>query len=81
MQVTQTNRWLELLGEKEKFGDFLDFIANKQVQSIKIDGMEISFIGIKRIIPSIPQASPIPELTEEQMKKEEETNLYWSSGS
>lgn len=76
----QKSRWTELVADRENFGQFLSFIREQKVRSIELDGIKIDFQEAKYVSQGIPQVDRLPELTEEQIKKEEEDILFHSSG-
>ena len=80
MQITQSNRWIELLRNKDEFSGFLAFIREEKVKSIELDGIKIEFQEAKYVSSGEPQVDKLPDMTEEQKKKEEEELMFWSSG-
>lgn len=76
----QKSRWTELLDEQERFGRFLAFVRDQKVKGIELDGIKIEFQDAKYVSQGNPQVDRLPEMTDEQKKKEEEEILFHSSG-
>lgn len=77
----QQSRWTELLSNKESFAAFLSFIREQKVRSIDLDGIKIEFQQATYVSKGEPKIEPLPELTDEQKKKEEDSLLFYSSGA
>lgn len=76
----QKSRWTELAADRTAFGEFLSFIRDQKVKIIELDGIRVEFQDAKYVSTGIPQVDRLPELTEEQRKKQEEEILFHSSG-
>ena len=76
----QKSRWTELNSDKENFAAFLSFIREQKVKTIELDGIKIDFQTATYVSSGSPVLDRLPELTDEQKKKQEEDILFHSSG-
>lgn len=67
----------------KSFAELLDFLRDRKVKSIEINGMKLQFQDATFVM-AIPGGKPtiekLPELTDEQKKEEADKDLYWSAG-
>ena len=75
--------WQKHFETQEDLEKFLKFLRRKGVSDFKMDGVSITLKDrVKKIKQSNekPRIEAIPALSPEEQKKEDELNLFWSTG-
>jgi len=73
-------QWQAIVKNKKDFHSLVSFLKSQNIKSFKSGGLFIEFQERAYVVPGDPKIEPMQPLTDEQIKAEEETNLFWSSG-
>lgn len=73
-------QWQAIVKNKKDFHSLISFLKSQNIKTFKSGGLSIEFQEKSYVIPGEPRIEPMQPMSEEQIKAEEEANLFWSSG-
>lgn len=72
--------WAHILKDEKGFRSFLQLARSEGVRAITVGGITIQFQETKFVTPGELKPEPAPQLSEEEKRRKEEEDLYWSAG-